>query len=68
MQVLEKYPHRRYNPLTGEWIIVSPLRAVRPIRGHSPNPTKDKKPDYDPECYLYPGNMRANVRPGQNGG
>jgi UDPglucose--hexose-1-phosphate uridylyltransferase len=54
-------PHRRYNPLTGDWIFVSPHRTRRPWRGREelsaePLPT----PLHDPDCYLCPGNLRAN--------
>jgi UDPglucose--hexose-1-phosphate uridylyltransferase len=52
-------PHRRYNPLTREWVLVSPHRTDRPWQGQKePTPPEDK-PEYDPECYLCPGNTRA---------
>jgi UDPglucose--hexose-1-phosphate uridylyltransferase len=51
--------HRRQNPLTGEWVLVSPHRTQRPWLGQiEKSPTEDR-PTYDPSCYLCPGNMRA---------
>jgi UDPglucose--hexose-1-phosphate uridylyltransferase len=52
-------PHRRYNPLTREWVLVSPHRTQRPWQGQVETNDAAKQPDYDPECYLCPGNSRA---------
>src|SRR5699024_568806 len=52
-------PHRRYNPLTGEWIQVSPHRAKRPWQGKQEDIAEEKSEKFDPECYLCPGNERA---------
>lgn len=54
------YPHRRYNPLLDEWILVSPQRTKRPWQGERERPPADERPTYDPHCYLCPGNARAN--------
>ncbi len=53
------YPHRRFNPLTREWILVSPHRTRRPWQGQVEKGSPEKRPSYDPQCYLCPGNIRA---------
>jgi UDPglucose--hexose-1-phosphate uridylyltransferase len=52
-------PHRRLNRLTGEWIVVSPHRTARPWQGQIDDVVTADPPDYDPQCYLCPGNARA---------
>ena len=54
-----KTPHRRFNPLTGDWILVSPQRSKRPWQGQIEAPAISNLPGYDPACYLCPGNERA---------
>ena len=53
------YPHRRYNPLTREWVLVSPHRAKRPWLGQVEKTPPENLPTYDPTCYLCPGNRRS---------
>ena len=55
----KQHPHRRYNPLTREWILVSPHRTERPWQGQVERPEPECQPEYDPDCYLCPGNSRA---------
>jgi UDPglucose--hexose-1-phosphate uridylyltransferase len=52
-------PQRRFNPLTGEWVLVSPQRTERPWQGQVEKAAAQSQPVYDPGCYLCPGNSRA---------
>jgi UDPglucose--hexose-1-phosphate uridylyltransferase len=60
VELLKTQPHRRFNPLTREWVLVSPQRTDRPWHGQSEPPQVTDLPAYDPACYLCPGNARAN--------
>jgi UDPglucose--hexose-1-phosphate uridylyltransferase len=62
-------PHRRYNALTDEWLLVSAERTARPWRGRDEAPTARDVPSHDPGCFLCPGNTRAGgkVNPGYEG-
>lgn len=55
-----EHPHRRYNPLIGEYVLVSPHRNKRPWQGRQESKAAEERPTYDPKCYLCPGNTRAN--------
>src|SRR4051812_18720422 len=57
---INKDPHRRYNPLLNEWVLVSPHRSKRPLQVKNETVTSEVLPKYDPKCYLCPGNVRAN--------
>jgi len=62
-------PHRRLNPLTGEHVLVSPHRTQRPWQGERAATAAAQRPQYDPSCYLCPGNTRAggHVNPAYQG-
>lgn len=55
----ERLPHRRFNPLSGEYVLVSPQRTARPWQGQESVQARESGLAYDPSCYLCPGNERA---------
>ena len=56
---LNTHPHKRLNPLTQEWVLVSPHRTQRPWQGQVEAAPPEASVPYDPNCYLCPGNARA---------
>ncbi|MCM8770116.1 MAG: UDP-glucose--hexose-1-phosphate uridylyltransferase [Candidatus Omnitrophica bacterium] len=59
MEIIWNTPHRRFNPLTEEWILVSPQRTKRPWLGQQEPVKESLRNRYQPDCYLCPGNLRA---------
>ena len=57
---LQDYSHKRFNILTGEWVLVSPHRAKRPWQGQNETVNDEVRPTHDASCYLCAGNTRIN--------
>ena len=57
---LQDFSHKRYNILTGAWVLVSPHRAKRPWQGQNETVNNEVRPSHDPSCYLCAGNTRIN--------
>ena len=49
---LQEFSHKRFNILTGEWLLVSPHRAKRPWQGQEEDTTEEKRPTHD-EIVIY---------------
>ena len=51
---------QRWHPLREEWVIIAAHRQNRPWTGETVGNAKSELPEYDPTCYLCPGNKRVS--------
>jgi UDPglucose--hexose-1-phosphate uridylyltransferase len=58
---LADFPHKRFNPLTDEWNIVSPHRIKRPWYNNPSNVINYPSNAYEPKCFLCPGNQKSTI-------
>jgi UDPglucose--hexose-1-phosphate uridylyltransferase len=56
----------RWHPLREEWVIIAAHRQNRPWSGGTIEHANAAAPDYVPDCYLCPGNMRVSGRQNLN--
>ena len=50
----------RWHPLREEWVMVAAHRQDRPWSGSTVEHAEATAPDYVPDCYLCPGNVRVS--------
>ena len=50
----------RWHPLREEWVIVAAHRQDRPWSGGTVEHAEEELPEYLPDCYLCPGNVRVS--------
>lgn len=50
----------RWHPLREEWVIIAAHRQDRPWSGETMNVRSESLPQYVPDCYLCPGNLRVS--------
>ena len=51
---------QRWHPLREEWVIIAAHRQNRPWIGETVDKNSKVVPDYDPDCFLCPGNKRVS--------
>jgi UDPglucose--hexose-1-phosphate uridylyltransferase len=56
----------RWHPLREEWVIIAAHRQNRPWSGETIEHNEELLPEYAPDCYLCPGNIRINGARNEN--
>jgi hypothetical protein len=55
-----EFQHVRYNPLKGEWVLISPHRMKRPWKGQVEKTAEEEIPRWDEKNPLCPRAIRAS--------